>query len=284
MTEYPHGWVIGKSYDPKNGHVLPLYLPPTEGDTCINCGCNPPGIVIGFQVGEGLARQYLKGGKFVQGKTLISPCPVCGGSQTEYLWKASGLCGRSLDGKMANMVSLLDFQEKPGNAEALSALNNFVAGSTAGGDLVPWLYLSGTNGTGKTHLMWSGINMIIRSDVQAHYATLKRILDDLKETYDSQSSESTVSVRRKYIGINTLFIDEFDKDGWSDWAANEVFEILNERGMQRRPTMICSNKSPEELDFDKFKAMLSRISTGLIVKISGPDMRPVLGGHYMDEY
>jgi DNA replication protein DnaC len=283
MTEYPHGWVIGKAYDPKPGQFLPLYLPPHEGDACPNCGQPPPGIVIGFQIGEGQARQYTKGGKFVMGKTIISPCPVCGGSQSEYLWKASGLCGRYLDGKMANMVTLLDFQEKPGNKDALSALHKFVSGSTDGGDLIPWFYLSGTNGTGKTHLMWSGVNMIIRADKQAHYATLKRILDDLKETYDSQSNESTVSVRRKYINLHALFIDEFDKDGWSDWAANEVFEILNERGMNRKPTMICSNKSPEELDFDKFKAMLSRISTGLIVKISGPDMRPALG-HYMDDH
>jgi DNA replication protein DnaC len=284
MTEYPSGWIIGKTYDPKNGQMLPLYLPPNENESCPNCGQTPPGIILGFQVGEGQARQYLKDGKFILGKTIIAPCPVCGGSQEEYLWKVSGLCGRSLDGKMANMITILDFQEKPGNSEALAALNKFVSGATAGGDLIPWYYLSGTNGTGKTHLMWSGINMLIKADTQAHYSTLKNILDDIKETYDLQSTERTVSVRRKYININTLFIDEFDKDGWSDWAANEVFEILNERGMQRKPTMICSNKSPEELDFDKFKAMISRISTGLIVKISGPDMRPALGGHYMDDH
>jgi hypothetical protein len=274
MTTYPAQWIIGKPFDPVNGRILPLEVERWSGDICENCGMPPPGILFGWHIGEGNARLYIdRKGKFVFGKTVQAPCPVCGGSLSEYLRASSGLVGRQLDGKGFTIVTIDTFKQKPENSEALAGVKSFVAGATDGGEKIPWLFISGSNGTGKTHLMWAAINMLIACGRTGCYITLKKMLDDLRDSFDEYSSEQTAKIRTHYIGIQNLFIDEFEKDSWTDWGTNEAFEILNERGLQGKPTMICSNKSLQELECDKFRALISRFQTGIVANILGTDMR-----------
>jgi hypothetical protein len=279
MTTYPKNWIICNPDEAKDGNVIPLFFPSKQSNQpCINCGLEPPGEVFGWHVGMGHSVKFFKN-NHIYGTTIHAPCPVCGGSIKEYLWQASGLAGKFLDGKLSNQITTALFNEFPGNAAALSAMKCFVSGAT-NCKIIPWLYISGSNGIGKTHLMWSACNMLIAADKTVHYCSLKQILDDIKNTYDAESAIQTAGVKRKYIDIGVLFIDEFEKDGWTDWASNEIFEILNERGMQNRPTMICSNKSLQELEFDKFKSMISRFQTGMIVSMSGEDMRKTIEPHW----
>lgn len=285
MTIYPTQWRMRNAEVARYGDVVPLAVKfPPSTEVCPNCKQEPPGVIMGWQVGEGPARTYYGKGraKFLLGDIVSLPCPVCGGSTQEYLFRTSGIQGKYLDGTPAQSVNLRTYIEQSGNAEALAAVRRFVAGATEGDALVPWLYLSGPNGTGKTHLMWAAVNMIIATDRRVLFSTMKNLLDDLRNSFDEQSKTGSQEVRDRYINVEVLFLDEWEKDNWSDWGCNEAFEILNERGQLNRPTMICSNRSLDELDWDKFRAMISRFQTGIVASISGADMRRTVG-HWWDD-
>jgi hypothetical protein len=279
MTTYPAQWKMVNADKARDGEVIPLAINfGCHSEVCPNCGQEPPGEIFGWRVGQEMARIYYGDGRhYHHGDIVRAPCPVCGGSQKEYLWQSSGLRGKALDGVIASQISLSTFISQDGNQKALDAVKKFISGATNGSGPIPWLYIHGPNGCGKTHLMWSAINMLIKADRPAHYIVMKQMLDALRNSYDENNHQSTDEVRRRYIGCGILFIDEFEKDSWTDWASSEAFDILNERGLLNRPTMICSNLSLEELEFDKFRAMISRFQTGLVVPITGEDMRKSVG-------
>ena len=99
------------------------------------------------------------------------------------------------------------------------------------------IYLYGESGTGKTHLALCMANELIQ-EYAVYYTTLSEIFKDIKENRDTISS---------YTDADFLFIDDIGTESINDWLNEVLYEIVNERYIQRKPTIYTSNYSLSEL-------------------------------------
>lgn len=112
------------------------------------------------------------------------------------------------------------------------------------------IYLYGTSGTGKTHLTACMANELIKQRKQVLFTNFFEISKLLKSTFNTKETEATHIYR--LATIDFLFIDDLgaervaNKDG-DMWLQEKVFDVLNKRYNNRKPTIFTSNYSIAEL-------------------------------------
>lgn len=135
------------------------------------------------------------------------------------------------------------------------------------------LALLGNAGTGKT----SAACAILQTKNFGHYTTRADVLSKLRATYTSErGGQSGDGLKCRLIATNLLVMDEFEKtDGGGD-GQRLLFELLDGRYREGRPTIICGNCSLAE-----FKGIIggpaySRVtgSGGSVLEFNGHDRRP----------
>lgn len=110
------------------------------------------------------------------------------------------------------------------------------------------LLMMGAPGTGKTHLAVATLERVIRDRrVGGLYTTASRMFRRIKSTYDRGCEETESQVVDIYSQIGLLVLDEIGLGFGSDTEMNLMFDILNYRYEQKRPTIIISNRQPSEL-------------------------------------
>jgi DNA replication protein DnaC len=104
--------------------------------------------------------------------------------------------------------------------------------------------LCGTMGTGKTHLSCAMAMEIINQHVTpAVYARVSRVCRHVKETYSRDSAEQERDVINSYVRPELLILDEVGVQYGSDTENLIMFDIINERYEQMKPTILISNLS-----------------------------------------
>ena len=140
------------------------------------------------------------------------------------------------------------------------------------------LVIRGEVGTGKTHGACAILRHLAkRSNVL--FATMGGILREIRETYGNDSSESKVI--EKYAKTEVLVIDDFGKEKPTEWALQVMFEIIDTRYRENRPTIFTTQYSSGELverlaetgNVATAKAIVSRMSDCVSVVLDGPDRR-----------
>ena len=110
------------------------------------------------------------------------------------------------------------------------------------------LFIYGDNGLGKTHLLKAiGIAVMQAGYYGIIYRTDQAIIDDLNavRTQRDVSERDCIDV---FTNCRLLIIDDFGKETPTGYAVGRLFRILDERYQARRPTLISSNFSMEELE------------------------------------
>ncbi len=120
---------------------------------------------------------------------------------------------------------------------------------------LPWLFLSGPCGTGKTHLA-----VAICKDYQenrrgsVHFAVVPDLLDHLRATFDPSSSVEYDERFTMFRDAHLLVLDDLGTENATPWAKEKLYQIINHRYIQQSPTVITSNR------IDKIEGrILSRI-------------------------
>ena len=196
-------------------------------------------------------------------------CPVCQ-YEREVLaprlldWRAQGLPPIYFGVKLAD----LDFSESErGVLEEFSR------------ERVGVLALLGNAGTGKT----SAARAILQTRRSGSYTTRADLLSKLRATYTSErGGPSGDALKRRMLETPMLVLDEFEKtDGGGD-GQRLLFELLDGRYREGRPTIICGN-----CGLDEFKRIIggpgySRVtgSGGTVLEFAGHDRRPDGKGQY----
>jgi len=105
----------------------------------------------------------------------------------------------------------------------------------------------GKPGTGKTHLAIGIALHVMSKGGCAMFTTVQRMVRRVKETFrkDSEQSESDVIALLVYPDL--LIIDEIGVQFGSEFEKNLIFDILNERYENRRPTLLLSNLTVPEV-------------------------------------
>ncbi|MCH4184030.1 MAG: ATP-binding protein [Eggerthellaceae bacterium] len=142
-----------------------------------------------------------------------------------------------------------------------------------------WLILAGNAGTGKT----STACCILR-DALAHrlgrFITAAGYLSTLKENMGANGARELQSMMRN---TSLLVLDDYGKEKETEWGCEKLFDILDFRYANRKPTIITTNYSLAELyrkiergtDAETAGAFSSRISArgNTFLRFDGKDMR-----------
>lgn len=142
------------------------------------------------------------------------------------------------------------------------------------------IYLYGNSGTGKTHLTACICNELINQYRQCLFTNFLEISKLIRSSWNKNTEAEDVI--KRICEIDFLFIDDLgteilQKNGEDNWLQEQVFDIINKRYNNRKPTIFSSNHSLNELVQErgmmpKTVDRIMEMSTA-IVKISGESYR-----------
>jgi chromosomal replication initiator protein len=139
------------------------------------------------------------------------------------------------------------------------------------------LFIYGSSGLGKTHLMHSIGNYIIKnSNKSVLYITCDNFVSDFvdicRKNNGSNNIEAVQQFKNKYRDIDVLIIDDIHNLVGATSAQQEFFNTFNELYNNEKQIIISSDRSPD--DIKKLEERLkTRFNWGLQVNILPPDFK-----------
>ncbi len=118
------------------------------------------------------------------------------------------------------------------------------------------MLITGGCGTGKTHLAASIIKAIVRHGNSAKYKTASTVSTIAKESRHFNSTEPYSKLIDRLCGYDLLVVDEV---GYSDADKLALFDIVNARYSEVKPTILISNLDVAGLESEIGVRILDRL-------------------------
>jgi DNA replication protein DnaC len=143
------------------------------------------------------------------------------------------------------------------------------------------IYLFGDTGVGKTHITACMANELLDKYYSVLFTNFFEISKAIKSTF-GKSNETENDYINRLANIDFLFIDDLGtervQNGESDlWLQEKIFDVINRRYNNKRPTIFTSNHSLNELVTDRgfMRKTVDRIAemSTAIIKIEGESYR-----------
>lgn len=166
--------------------------------------------------------------------------------------------------------------EAKGNEKAVNECRLFCKNFEKNLDEGRGLFLTGTVGTGKTHLIAAIIDYIARLykrkyNLLIKYFTSTGLLSELKNSYEDRTSDELISDIKN---CTLLVIDDFGAEKTTDWVLETYFEIIDYRYANLYPTIIATNLTDIEIKQKLSERIMSRIYESCKgIKLTGKDYR-----------
>lgn len=121
------------------------------------------------------------------------------------------------------------------------------------------LILAGKPGTGKGHLAAAIMNFLMPGHLPI-YTTCLDMIRSVRDTWRKDSKHSETQVLQEYEDAALLIIDEIGVQYGTDGEQTVIFDVLDRRYRQMRPTIFITNQNREgftqfigERSFDRLK-------------------------------
>lgn len=140
-------------------------------------------------------------------------------------------------------------------------------------NVVGWLVIFGNYGSGKTHLAAAIANRVLQRDCDVIFTVVPDLLDHLRSTFGPSNG---VSYDRRFEDIREvplLVLDDLGTEHTTPWAREKLYQIINHRYNYRLPTVITSNRKPEDIEPRIHSRMLDRTLHEGIVMLEAGDYR-----------
>ncbi len=155
---------------------------------------------------------------------------------------AAAIPERFTSKKLLTYVAKLD-EQKQALAFAMDYANDFAEVLRVGRCAV----FLGKRGTGKTHLAAGIALRIMHAGYSAHFTTVYRAIRRIKDTWGKHGKESEAQAVAAMVYPDLLILDEVGVQFGSETEKHLLFDLLNERYEKRKPTILISNQTREEL-------------------------------------
>ena len=132
------------------------------------------------------------------------------------------------------------------------------------------LTLWGSVGVGKTHLVVAVLMAAQEQGFSLFFATEDGIFDQFKADWDEPQEE--IQFLQRLQRVRFLAIDDMGIRRPSDYVSDRYEAIINTRYANGLPTIITTNRTPEQLAH-AYERQMSRLSGNMVLKMVGPDMR-----------
>lgn len=129
------------------------------------------------------------------------------------------------------------------------------------------LILCGNTGAGKTHLACAIASHIIENvkftkekynyqrnisekielRAKVKFIEVFKLIRAVKQTYSKNSEKNEQDIIDSFVAYDFLILDEVGVQFGSDTEKNIMFEVINERYLNLKPTILISNLSPSDL-------------------------------------
>lgn len=184
----------------------------------------------------------------------------------------SGLGERFRQRTFDTFIAETEWQQK-----ALETAKEFCQNMIDGKSNVPGLLLSGTVGTGKTHLAAAITIRMSEDGCSVIFGTAASLLAKIRNGWNDENEANAIE---EMCRVPLLVIDDLGKqysrknsDGWS-WAQEQFFAIINARYENYMPTVITTNYDMEKLTEAMGEAIVSRLVESCRgVRCDGEDYR-----------
>lgn len=112
------------------------------------------------------------------------------------------------------------------------------------------MYIYGASGVGKTHLTACMSNELIKNQKHCLFTNFFEISKAIRDTFNNRDSD--VKLINKISEVDFLFIDDIGTErlrsnGEDNWLQEQVFDIINKRYNNIKPTIFTSNHSIRQL-------------------------------------
>lgn len=112
-----------------------------------------------------------------------------------------------------------------------------------------WLLLTGSFGCGKTHLAAAIANFVAEGQVTVPlFTVVPDLLDYLRAAFAPDQGSTYDNRFNEVRSASLLVLDDLGTENSTPWATEKLFQIINYRYNQRRPTIITSNRDLDRMD------------------------------------
>ncbi len=137
-----------------------------------------------------------------------------------------------------------------------------------------WLVLTGSSGSGKTHLAASVANNLIKAGQPALFIVVPDLLDHLRSTFSPGSEISYDELFNQVLNAPLLILDDLGTQSSTAWAQEKLFQIVNNRFNSKLPTIFTTNLMPEELP-ERLRTRLTDVTLSQVFLV-GESQHPLM--------
>jgi DNA replication protein DnaC len=110
------------------------------------------------------------------------------------------------------------------------------------------LIFSGGTGTGKGHLAAAIAAQTIRNGHSAYYSTLFEMIMMMRASWSDKEAASESDVLKMLGDVSLLVIDEVGLRAMSEAERGQIFNLINRRYENLKPTILTTNLASNELE------------------------------------